>query len=55
MATISKSPAQASQSIEAKREGPERLLPIIATFLDEPESGVPFATTLTGYHPCETR
>lgn len=33
----------------------ERLLPIIATFLDEPESSVPFATTLSGYHPGETR
>jgi pimeloyl-ACP methyl ester carboxylesterase len=36
-------------------EDPERLLPIIATFLDQHESTVPFATTKSGYHPGETR
>jgi pimeloyl-ACP methyl ester carboxylesterase len=36
-------------------EDPEKLLPIIATFLDQPESTVPFATTKSGYHPGETR
>jgi pimeloyl-ACP methyl ester carboxylesterase len=34
---------------------PERVLPIIAAFLDEPVSKLPFATTLSGYHPGETR
>jgi len=32
----------------------ERLLPLVTTFLAEPESGIPFQTTLTGYHPGET-
>jgi pimeloyl-ACP methyl ester carboxylesterase len=36
-------------------EDPEKLLPIIATFLDQPTSTVPFATTKSGYHPGETR
>jgi hypothetical protein len=34
---------------------PERLLPVVATFLDEPVSEVPFGTPLTGYHPGVTR
>jgi pimeloyl-ACP methyl ester carboxylesterase len=34
---------------------PEKVLPIVATFLDEPESDVPFGTALTGYHPGLTR
>jgi pimeloyl-ACP methyl ester carboxylesterase len=34
---------------------PEKLLPIVAAFLDQPISAVPFATTLSGYHPGETR
>ncbi len=36
-------------------DDPEKLLPIVGTFLDESESRVPFATTLSGYHPGETR
>jgi pimeloyl-ACP methyl ester carboxylesterase len=36
-------------------EDPEKLLPIVATFLDLPTSTVPFATTISGYHPGETR
>lgn len=36
-------------------ENPEKLLPIITAFLDEPLSKVPFATTTTGYHPGVTR
>ena len=36
-------------------ENPEKLLPVIAAFLDQPLSTVPFATTLTGFHPGETR
>ncbi|HEX2712708.1 MAG TPA: alpha/beta hydrolase [Candidatus Acidoferrales bacterium] len=36
-------------------DDPEKLLPIIATFLDESDSRIPFATTLSGYHPGETR
>jgi pimeloyl-ACP methyl ester carboxylesterase len=36
-------------------EDPEKLLPIIANFLDQPASTVPFATTIAGYHPSETR
>ena len=36
-------------------DDPEKVLPIIATFLDQPISTVPFATTKTGYHPGETR
>jgi pimeloyl-ACP methyl ester carboxylesterase len=36
-------------------DDPEKLLPIIATFLDQPTSTVPFATVKTGYHPGETR
>jgi pimeloyl-ACP methyl ester carboxylesterase len=32
----------------------ERVLPIVATFLDN-TSTVPFATTISGYHPGETR
>ncbi len=36
-------------------DDPEKLLPIIATSLDESESRVPFATTLSGYHPGDTR
>jgi pimeloyl-ACP methyl ester carboxylesterase len=35
-------------------EDPEKLLPIVATFLDH-TSTVPFATTPSGYHPGETR
>lgn len=34
---------------------PEKLLPIVAAFLDEPTSTVPFATPKTGYHPGVTR
>jgi hypothetical protein len=34
---------------------PEKLLPIVAAFLDEPISTVPFATPETGYHPGVTR
>lgn len=34
---------------------PERVLPVVATFLDEPESEIPFATEMTGYHPGVTR
>ena len=36
-------------------DDPERLLPIVATFLDQPTSTVPFATPTTGYHPGVTR
>jgi pimeloyl-ACP methyl ester carboxylesterase len=36
-------------------DDPEKLLAVIATFLDQPTSTVPFATTLSGYHPGETR
>jgi pimeloyl-ACP methyl ester carboxylesterase len=36
-------------------DDPDKLLPIVATFLDRPVSTVPFATTLTGYHPGQTR
>ncbi len=36
-------------------DDPERLVPIVATFLDQPMSTVAFATTLSGYHPGETR
>jgi pimeloyl-ACP methyl ester carboxylesterase len=36
-------------------DDPERLLPVIATFLDQPISPVVFATTRTGYHPGQTR
>lgn len=36
-------------------DDPEKLLPIIATFLDQPTSTVPFATPQTGYHPGVTR
>ena len=36
-------------------EDPEKLLPVVATFLDQPTSTVPFAATLSGYHPGETR
>ena len=34
---------------------PEKLLPTVAAFLDEPISTVPFATPQTGYHPGVTR
>ena len=36
-------------------EDPEKLLPIVANFLDQPTSPVAFATTISGYHPGETR
>ena len=36
-------------------EDPEKLLPIVANFLDQPISTVPFATTISGYHPGESR
>jgi pimeloyl-ACP methyl ester carboxylesterase len=36
-------------------DDPERLLPIVAQFLDQPASTIPFATTMRGYHPGETR
>jgi pimeloyl-ACP methyl ester carboxylesterase len=36
-------------------DDPEKLLPVVATFLDQPLSTVRFATTLSGYHPSETR
>jgi hypothetical protein len=36
-------------------EDPEKQLPVVATFLDQPTSTVPFATTLSRYHPGETR
>jgi pimeloyl-ACP methyl ester carboxylesterase len=36
-------------------EDPEKLLPVVTTFLDQRTSTVPFATTLSGYHPGETR
>jgi len=36
-------------------DDPEKLLPIVANFLDQPASTLPFATTPTGYHPGETR
>jgi pimeloyl-ACP methyl ester carboxylesterase len=34
---------------------PDKLLSIVATFLDEPMSDVPFGTPATGYHPGVTR
>jgi len=34
---------------------PEKLLPTVAAFLDEPISTLPFATPQTGYHPGVTR
>jgi pimeloyl-ACP methyl ester carboxylesterase len=34
---------------------PEKLLSVVATFLDEPESEIPFGTPQTGYHPGVTR
>ena len=34
---------------------PDKLLPVIAAFLDEPVSEVPFGTAQTGYHPGVTR
>lgn len=34
---------------------PEKVLPIVAAFLDEPLTKEPFATPKTGYHPGETR
>jgi pimeloyl-ACP methyl ester carboxylesterase len=34
---------------------PEKLLPVIASFLDGPATKVPFATTETGYHAGSTR
>ena len=34
---------------------PERLLPIVATFLDEPESEIRFGTPQTGYHASAQR
>jgi pimeloyl-ACP methyl ester carboxylesterase len=34
---------------------PEKLLPVIAAFLDEPVSEIPFGTAQTGYHPGVTR
>src|SRR5262249_26656283 len=36
-------------------DDPEKLLPLVANFLDQPASRVPFATTISGYHPGETR
>ena len=36
-------------------EDPEKLLPLVACFLDQPASTVPFATPISGYHPGETR
>jgi pimeloyl-ACP methyl ester carboxylesterase len=36
-------------------EDPDRLVPILAHFFDQPTPTVPFATTLSGYHPGETR
>jgi len=36
-------------------EDPEKLLPLVACFLDQPVSTVQFATPITGYHPGETR
>lgn len=36
-------------------DDPEKLLPIVATFLDQPTSTIPFATAKTGYHPGVTR
>jgi pimeloyl-ACP methyl ester carboxylesterase len=36
-------------------EDPEKLLPIVANFFDQPTSPVAFATTISGYHPGETR
>jgi pimeloyl-ACP methyl ester carboxylesterase len=36
-------------------EDPEKLLSVVANFLDQPASAVPFATTISGYHPGETR
>ncbi len=34
---------------------PAKVLPIVATFLDEPVSDQPFGTAMTGYHPGVTR
>ncbi len=36
-------------------EDAEKLLPIVANFLDETPSTLAFATTTSGYHPGETR
>jgi len=36
-------------------ENPEKLLHLVAAFFDQPIPTVPFATTLTGFHPGETR
>jgi pimeloyl-ACP methyl ester carboxylesterase len=36
-------------------EDPEKVLPIVTNFLDQPTPTLPFATTISGYHPGETR
>ncbi|HEU5067097.1 MAG TPA: alpha/beta hydrolase [Sphingomicrobium sp.] len=36
-------------------DAPETILPLVSRFFDSPDEGIPFATTLTGYHPGETR
>jgi pimeloyl-ACP methyl ester carboxylesterase len=36
-------------------EDAEKVLPIVANFLDTPPARVPFATTISGYHPGQTR
>jgi pimeloyl-ACP methyl ester carboxylesterase len=34
---------------------PERVIPIVKHFLEEPDKSIPLATAETGYHPGETR
>jgi pimeloyl-ACP methyl ester carboxylesterase len=36
-------------------DDPQKLLPTVSNFLDQQASTVPFATTISGYHPGETR
>jgi pimeloyl-ACP methyl ester carboxylesterase len=36
-------------------ENPEKLLPVVAAFFEQPTSTVPFATTQSGFQPGETR
>jgi pimeloyl-ACP methyl ester carboxylesterase len=36
-------------------DDPERLLSVVADFFERPTSSVPFATTLSGYHPGKSR
>lgn len=46
---------QVNRGVEWGRPDPDRVIPAVKHFLEEPEKEFPLATAQTGYHTAETR